>query len=167
MDVKAFTLKSEGTLRQLITECGVSEAFDLSNASSPPKLNHYKAIWDTGATGTVITEKVALDLGLVSTGFTNVGHVKGVSVAKTYLINVYLPNKICVIGVIVTEGILGGDVEMLIGMDIISQGDFSVTNVEGKSCFSFRIPSIKSIDYCIAPSSGGTNKIPAKKKRKK
>jgi hypothetical protein len=71
----------------------------------------------------------------------------GVSTVRTYLVNVYLPNEIGIIGVNVTEGILGGDVEMLIGMDIISMGDFSVTNVGGKSCFSFRIPSIKEIVY--------------------
>jgi hypothetical protein len=79
---------------------------------------------------------------------------------------VYLPNKIGIVGVNVTEGILGGDVEILIGMDIISMGDFSVTHVGGKSCFSFRIPSIKSIDYCVSESSGGSNRTPPKNKRK-
>lgn len=37
--------------------------------------------------------------------------------------------------------------EMLIGMDIISHGDFAFTNQDGKSCFSFRIPSKTKIDY--------------------
>ena len=169
MEVKAFTVKSDGPLRQLITACGVSEAYDPETDMVQPSVKQYHAIWDTGATGTVITAKVASDLGLAHTGFTNVGHANGNSTVKTYLLNIYLPNKIAVAGVTATEGVLGGDVEMLIGMDIISQGDFSVTHVGGKACFSFRIPSVKSIDYCIAPATptGGTNRIPPKKKRKK
>lgn len=38
-------------------------------------------------------------------------------------------------------------VDVLIGMDILSQGDFAVTHFEGKTCFSFRMPSIRRIDY--------------------
>lgn len=40
-----------------------------------------------------------------------------------------------------------GDVDMLIGMDVISKGDFAVTNVGGITTFSFRIPSQETIDY--------------------
>ena len=39
----------------------------------------------------------------------------------------------------------GGDV--LIGMDIISQGDFAVTNHGGITKFSFRMPSVTHIDF--------------------
>ena len=58
-----------------------------------------------------------------------------------------MPNKICFVGVEVTEAKLFGITEMLIGMDIISQGDFSVTHADGKTTFSFRMPSVKTIDY--------------------
>lgn len=58
-----------------------------------------------------------------------------------------MPNGISIPSVRVIEATLTGNFEMLIGMDIISHGDFSFTNVNGKSCFSFRIPSIKKIDY--------------------
>lgn len=37
------------------------------------------------------------------------------------------------------------------GMDVISKGDFSVTNVNRKTSFSFRIPSKKRIDYMQEP----------------
>lgn len=46
----------------------------------------------------------------------------------------------------VTEGVLSG-FDLLIGMDIITTGDFSITNVGGKTIFSFRVPSIKELDY--------------------
>jgi hypothetical protein len=34
-----------------------------------------------------------------------------------------------------------GSVDMIIGMDIISMGDFAVCNADGKTSFSFAIPS--------------------------
>lgn len=39
------------------------------------------------------------------------------------------------------------DCDLIIGMDIITQGDFSITNLGGRTIFSFRIPSQHSIDY--------------------
>lgn len=39
------------------------------------------------------------------------------------------------------------DSDLIIGMDIITQGDFSITNFGGRTLFSFRIPSLHSIDY--------------------
>ncbi|MCK4676717.1 MAG: SEC-C domain-containing protein [Bacteroidales bacterium] len=66
----------------------------------------------------------------------------------TYFVSFILPNKVRVNGVRVAEvPQLTGNVDMLIGMDIITLGDFSVTNVGGKTVFSFRTPSVKMIDY--------------------
>jgi hypothetical protein len=36
---------------------------------------------------------------------------------------------------------------MLIGMDIVSMGDYSITNFEGKTVMSFRVPSLHKICY--------------------
>ena len=51
--------------------------------------------------------------------------------------------------VMVTAGKLGNDTDFLIGMDIITLGDFSVTNFEGKTTFSFRYPSCETINYAM------------------
>ncbi len=40
---------------------------------------------------------------------------------------------------------MGADV--LIGMDIITQGDVAITNLGGNTVFSFRIPSQKQVDF--------------------
>ena len=45
----------------------------------------------------------------------------------------------------VTEMLITNDV--LIGMDIISQGDFVITASQGKTKFSFQIPSTHDTDY--------------------
>ncbi len=145
---RAFTLKGKGRMSQLKTQCGVSEAVFLNDASITPTVNQYEAIWDTGATGTVITSKVAKELGLKPTGKITSNHAGGSDEVNTYLINVYLPNGINFVGLKVIEAVLSGNTEMLIGMDIISMGDFAFTNFNGEACFTFRIPSVKQIDYC-------------------
>jgi preprotein translocase subunit SecA len=52
---------------------------------------------------------------------------------------------------------------MLIGMDIIGLGDFVVTNFNGKTMFSFRMPSMASMDFCknsyLIPRVNETKKI--------
>ena len=37
--------------------------------------------------------------------------------------------------------------DVLIGMNIITQGDFAVTNQNDKTMLSFRMPSRESIDF--------------------
>lgn len=147
-DYQAFTAKADGRMNQLFTQCGVSEPYDPRvSKGNPPPARTYEAIWDTGATGTVITQKVVDELGLIPTGKTTSNHAGGSEEVNTYLVNVYLPNGIAVPGVRVITAVLTGNTEMLIGMDIIGLGDFSVTNFNGKTCFTFRIPSIKEVDY--------------------
>ncbi|GMQ96553.1 MAG: hypothetical protein BMS9Abin15_0226 [Gammaproteobacteria bacterium] len=59
-----------------------------------------------------------------------------------------LPNTAGVTGVRVTEANrIGNDVDVLIGMDIITLGDFAVTTYNGKTTFSFRMPSLTEIDF--------------------
>ena len=43
--------------------------------------------------------------------------------------------------------------DVLIGMDIITQGDFAVTNRCGRTKFSFRFPSQADIDFVSEDNS--------------
>ena len=56
-------------------------------------------------------------------------------------------NEIIIPNILVSCADLGRDLDVLIGMDIISLGDFAITNVGGKTTFSFRFPSIAEIDF--------------------
>ena len=71
--------------------------------------------------------------------------------------NIALPNKVAFSNVRVTKGTLAGS-DVLIGMDIISQGDFAVTNTEDQTVFSFRIPSIQRIDFVKAAKARNPTK---------
>lgn len=83
---------------------------------------------------------------MTPTGIAQVHGVSGPTQAETYLVNIGLPNKVVFASLRVTKGIIYG-ADVLIGMDIIASGDFSVTNCEGFTKFTYRTPSIKHIDY--------------------
>ena len=74
--------------------------------------------------------------------------------ANTYLVNIWLPNKVLVYNLVVIEGKIVGQCEVLIGMDIISKGDFAVTNYNGRTVFTFRLPSVGCIDFVKDPYQG-------------
>jgi len=149
MNSKSFTIEYNGIHDNLITECDICEAFDpkeLRKGSKYPPVMTFKALWDTGASGSVISEKVAFLLGLKFIGREIVYHVDGKSLVKTYGVNILLPNKIGFTALKVTEGVLTG-IDVLIGMDIISKGDFAITSLNGNTKFSFNVPSTHSIDF--------------------
>ncbi|MEO6230397.1 MAG: retropepsin-like aspartic protease [Ferruginibacter sp.] len=170
----AFTVKSHGgLLRVLITDVNV-------HLSGSTKYSPIKAIWDTGASGSAITKKVAQQLGLVATGMAQVNTANGIATQSTYTIDIGLPNKVIIQGIIATEiDALAAGCDALIGMDVITLGDFSITNHNGSTCMSFRVPSGHEIDYVknlnygttpiknIPPGKPGSNFTPQKKKRKK
>ena len=101
---------------------------------------------DKGATGTVISANVVQKLNLKPVSKAKVYHANGDSIVNVYLINLFLPNNVAIPFVKVTEGKLNGT-DLLIGMDVISLGDFSITNVSGNTTLSFRVPSSVEIDY--------------------
>lgn len=106
-------------------------------------------IWDTGATNSVITKSAAQKCGLIPVGMENLSGVTGSLLVPAYFITVELPNDIEMnLRVIEGEDCIGCDI--LVGMDIISKGDFCVTNKDDNTIFTFRVPSMDSTDYTKA-----------------
>ena len=59
-----------------------------------------------------------------------------------------MPSNVVFNDVEVSESEIAAEgIGLLIGMDIISTGDFAVSNFKGKTTFTFRIPSIEEIDF--------------------
>ena len=107
-----------------------------------------KAQWDTGATNTCISKKVVDDLKLIPTGRKTVHTPSGNAIQNTYLVDIELPNNVTMTNVMVFGSEIGAQgIDVLIGMDIISRGDFAVSNFEGTTKFSFRSPSVKHTDF--------------------
>ncbi len=142
----AFTLKSPVTLRALCTTCAIYEAFDPTATNNPKRPQKVNVLWDTGASGSVIDATVARRLGLTPVSRAQVCHANGTAIVNVYIVNIELPSSIMIPMLTVTEGNLSG-IDVLIGMDVISLGDFSVTHPKGGTTFSFQLPSTHSTDY--------------------
>lgn len=154
MDSKSFTVEYNGISQVLISECVIRPAFSPAKYPDPkayPQGETFNAIWDTGATNSVISKRVASKLGLIPFNMTTVNHAGGKSVVPVYKVNIELPNQVGFVGINVSEGVLAG-ADVLIGMDIITKGDFAVSNVNGHTTFTYRVPSIEKIDF-VAPQT--------------
>jgi len=146
-----FTTKAQGIVRELANQVFVSEAYNPAAGPPEPVKQSYIAIWDTGATNTVISRKVVQELNLQASGRIQVQAVgAGDKVHEyetdTYLVNLFLPNNVLIIGIRVSEGTIGGG-DVLIGMDVITHGDFAITNYNGQTWWTFRVPSNEPIDF--------------------
>lgn len=111
-----------------------------------PAGKRYRALYDTGATHSAVSPALVADLGLPSIGAIQVGHGGGASVTTQHLVNIALPNKVMFASVTVSKMNLAG-FDVIIGMDILGNGDFAVTHQGGKTTFSFCLPSRREIDF--------------------
>jgi len=147
---RAFRFEYSGLVRYIITPVFIFLPSVVTSGPIESEKNHFKAIWDTGATNSVITQKVVQALSLVPIGKTTVCGVNSQEVVDTYLIDIGLPNKVLFQNVVVSLARLNtNDMEVLIGMDIILRGDFLFTNLNGKSIFNFAFPPFKNNDNYV------------------
>ena len=142
----SFTVNYTGRVNALVVDVGLTDVYDPKSGGAQPAPMKFRSIWDTGATNSVISKSVIQGLGLKPIGKSQTMTANGPRLADVYLVNFYLPNGVAFSAVRVTDGDLAGT-DVLIGMDIIGVGDFSVTHEDGKTCMSFRLPSCRKIDY--------------------
>ena len=153
----SYTARCDTISRILPTRVGIESAIN------PNLVTEVTAIWDTGASKSLITSKVVNNLKLKAISIQSMSTPSDKNVpTNVYLINIYLPNRAKIIEIQALEGTLNG-CDMLIGMDIINLGDFAVTNYNGQTMFSFRMPSMTPIDFTkhshIEPKINETNKV--------
>ena len=159
----AFTQKWDGHVDKMISD---------AHLKSGDTVIPIKALWDTGASRTCISLECVTKLNLVPIGRCTNMTASGPSEARTYLVDVLLPNKVIVPEVMVTDARIGTQgFDILIGMDLISIGDFSVSNFEGKTTLSYRIPSKQVTDYVQEINRENMKKLvgthgPGKRKKK-
>lgn len=152
--VAAFTYKSEGILNRLVSNLVIS--------SGDQKLEG-NGLWDTGATNSCISEFAADFLKLKPVSMGIIQTPSGNCIVNKYMVDVKLPGGVLIKNVCVSSSKIGEQVfntknpdtgetcverlDFLIGMDIISKGDFTVSNCNGKTVYSFRAPSVAHTDY--------------------
>ena len=156
----AFTQKWDGLVHQMI-----SKGF----LKSGENCIQIKGLWDTGASRTCISPECVRKLQLIPTGCCTNMTASGPAEARTYLVDVLLPNKVIVQDVMVTDAQIGSQgFDVLFGMDLISIGDFSISNYQGKTVLSYRIPSKKMIDFVLTENlenRAGTHGVGKRKKK--
>lgn len=148
---QAFTIKYKGLVDRIITDVKISKAFDPQiTPMNQMQLIDFKALWDTGASKSVITQATASTIGLIPVGNAMVSHAGGNSLSNTYLISIFLPNMVGIAGVLVSEcPNIAGNFGAIIGMDIIAGGDLSISNFNKQTWMTFRYPSYHTCDYVI------------------
>ena len=140
-----FTQRNSDIIESIITECRICPPVNFAEGEMPTKIyTSQNAMWDTGATNTLISPKIVNALGLKPFGKCGISSANGIIETNTYLVHVGIPSGSIVTNVLVLED-ENDDYEVVIGMDIISRGDFVFTNHMGHSTFSFRIPSKEEI----------------------
>ena len=140
----AFYVEYDGLCNKFITEAKV---IGISGTGNHEMI--IKALWDTGAEKSAITPNVAEKLNLKAINRVKVNGVNSVSYANIVKISVMLPNLYIVDNVNASACNLIKGVDLLIGMDIIMMGDFSISNGGGETLFSFVMPSFENkINLC-------------------
>lgn len=150
--VRTLTTEYPGIPQMITSPIEIAPAFLPGVAlDALPRISRI-GIWDTGATNTVITQDIIETLHLRPVGMKRISTSGGIYDRYVYLISVTLESHAHFPVLEAVEGhILGSDV--LIGMDVITQGDFAITNNGGMTTFSFRTPSLTTIDFGQEPEN--------------
>ena len=123
------------------TDCIVMPSIEEITQSKQLRYTEVKSmVWDTGATNTLVSSQVVEALGLVPLEKSRVEGVGGIIESSVSEISIYLADNIVFKNVKVLCSDIG-DYDLVVGMDIIAQGDFVISNNKGQVCFSFRYPS--------------------------
>ena len=147
---QALTLTANGKLRDIRTVVDVGLSVSLAKLFGiPESYERVMALWDTGANGTAISTRLANKLSLPVIKMTQVHGQGGLNASRVFKIDVRIPNpQVNIVDVEATEFVDNGVFDLLIGMDIITLGDFAITNANNQTVFSYRIPPAdKHLDF--------------------
>ena len=143
-----FTKNFGETVDCIVTPCKVYPGVDVEHGEKVTcVVKTDRAMWDTGATQSLVSLSVVERLGVKPYGKVPVeSHTGEIEWKNTYHVHLGLPTGDAVLDVEAMED-NGESYDVVIGMDVIAKGDFAFTNKDGKSVFSFRIPSEETIVF--------------------
>ena len=106
------------------------------------------ALWDTGATISCISKNAVKVLGITDLQDAMMVSASETVKTKSCHVSILFPGTVYFKNVkvlVLPEDPIDHDV--IIGMDIIKNGDFAITNYGTKSVLTFRAPSKETIDF--------------------
>jgi hypothetical protein len=154
---QAFTVQSNrGYLLQLVSDIGIGLPIDVSTGNPPLKASYNtKALWDTGCSNCAITDETVRALSLVPVSKRMVAYGGSEELENEYAITAFLPPQVRVVGVTATAcrtpkpfpGQTTPPWGFIVGMVFINLGDFSISNQNKNTLFSWRFPSLHTLDF--------------------
>jgi hypothetical protein len=144
---KSFTSKLSAPFRLALSFVDVSTPKNSDQKLlQKPKISKCIALWDTGSFCCSISKDIVKKLKLVPVGMIKIQTITGDQNALVYLVDLVLTNKVLVQSLSVIEADVA-DIDVIIGLDVISMGDFAISRGYDDILFSFRIPSCGPIDF--------------------
>ncbi len=105
-----------------------------------PQYRRYTAIWDCGSSGTRISQKVVRDLRLKAFDTIPVREFEAnEKIREVFFLSIALSPDIVFTDIRVTNGYFPPDFDVIIGLDLITQGDFRLRNENGKTVIEFLV----------------------------
>ena len=106
------------------------------------------ALWDTGASISAITPEIKDKLKVTTIDKKTIASVHSTQVVDIAYITVELPNNVIKKNIKVAVCNITLNIGMILGMDIISMGDFALSNGNNQTLISFAVPPFQDkTDY--------------------
>jgi len=149
----AFDTEYKKIAREITTPVSIFS----SHTSAEGKCVETYAVWDTGATHSVLSPKIVQDLDLFPIDTCIVRGINHDQISDIVIASICITSDLLLTGKrFSVNNIPGADV--LLGMDIITMGDFIINNAEGQTLFSFVIPPFKDKISFSKKADGLNNK---------
>jgi len=151
MNFQSLTFKAPGIARSIVIPVIVCQSERLCKKFNKEKIDaDVLALIDTGATNSSVSDKLAVSIGLKEIEQCRVDAAGGSHISNVFSIDIFLRNMVSFTNIRSTEFVDNGMFDIIIGMDIITQGDLAITNYNQRTVVSFRVPpDNKHIDFSI------------------
>ncbi len=144
----AITQAHEQIVLSILTKAGVCPSHQAPTDTPKAPVHWATALWDTGANHSCISDRLAAQLRLPEIDFVEIATASGIVEVPLYSVHLFLPGHPGFQDLEMTEfTFTNDDCDIIIGMDIMTKGDLSLTNQHGRTVFSFRIPSLHTVDF--------------------
>ena len=106
------------------------------------------ALWDTGASMSAITPEIQDKLKVISVDKKIIAGVHSSKVVNVVYLTLELPNSVIKKNIRFAVCSITSKIGMILGMDIISLGDFALSNGNNQALISFAVPPFQEkIDF--------------------
>lgn len=142
--ITGYTYPFPGIVNQLVIDCAIT----LPNATTGGVVQNIRALWDTGAQLTCISQSLVARLNLQPDGSTNIlGANNQPFPANVYSVQLIMGRFVIPYLRVAELPMQNTGHDVIIGMDVMSQGDLTITNYNGHTVLTFREPSLETVNY--------------------